>query len=88
MPRRKESVILLLTLDKTNQLHVPNMYPHKLKMIEQLSNRKQTGKNKELLDSLMLKTQGKMNLSVIKQDDEWEDVREEDFDENGQAIKE
>ena len=54
--RRKESVIFLLTLDKTNQLHVPNMYPHKLRMIEQLSNRKQTGKNKELLESLMLKT--------------------------------
>lgn len=64
------------------------MYPHKLKMIEQLSNRKQTGKNKELLDSLMLKTQGKMNLSVIKQDDEWEDVREDDVEDNGQSIKE
>lgn len=74
-------------LDKTNQLHVPNMYPLKQKMIEQLTNRKQNEKNKELLESLTLKNQSKMNLTVIKQDDEWEDVREDDT-ENGQTPKE
>lgn len=68
----------------TNQLHVPNLYPHKQRMIEQLTNRKQTLKNKELLDSLTLKRK----INVIKQDDEWEDVREDDTEDNGTTIKE
>lgn len=62
--------------NRTNQLHLPNLMPHKQKMIEQLTNKKRTEKNQELLDSLMLKNQAKMNLSVVKQDDEWEDCRD------------
>jgi nuclear GTP-binding protein len=57
-------------------------------MIEQLSNKKKSEKTKELLDSLMLKNQSKMNLSVIKQDDDWEDVREFDDVEGGLDPKE
>lgn len=54
------------------------MYPFKQKMIEQLTNKKKTEKNQELLDGLMLKNQNKMQLTVVKEDDEWEDVRDED----------
>ena len=64
------------------------MYPLKQKMIEQLTNKKRTEKNQELLDSLMLKGQSKMELKVIKQDDEWEDVRDIDDGEQGKDPKE
>jgi len=57
--------------------------PHKQKMIEQLTNKKRTEKNQELLDSLMLKNQAKMNIKVIKQDEEWEDCRDLEDNENG-----
>lgn len=61
----------------------------KQKMIEQLNNKKKTQKNQELLDSLMLKNQSKMNLTVVKErDEEWEDVREFDDEEAGQNPKE
>lgn len=53
-------------------------------MIEQLTNKKKTEKTKELLESMMLKNQSKMNLTVIKQDDQWEDVRE--LDDDGQGV--
>lgn len=78
-----------MKLDRTNQLHVPNLFPQKQKMIEQLTNKKQSEKTKELLDSLMLKNQSKMNLTVIKQkDDDWEDVREFDDEVEGMDPKE
>jgi nuclear GTP-binding protein len=58
-------------------------------MIEQLTNKKKNEKTKELLESLMLKNQSKMNLTVIKQKArEWEDVREFDDDGEGTNPKE
>jgi nuclear GTP-binding protein len=63
------------------------MYPLKQRMIEQLTNKKKTAKNQELLDSLMLKNQAKMNINVIKQDDEWEDDRSVNDGENGTDPK-
>lgn len=58
-------------------------------MIEQLTNKKKTAKTRDLLESLQLKNQSKMNLTVIKQKDtDWEDVREFDDDENGTDPKE
>lgn len=78
-----------VTLDRTNQLHVPNLFPQKQKMIEQLTNKKKNEKTKELLESLMLKNQSKMNLTVIKQKDgDWEDVRELEDPEQGVNPKE
>lgn len=65
-------------VNRTNQLHIPNLYPMKQKMIEQLTNKKKTEKNQQLLDSLMLKGQTKMDLTVIREDDDWEDVRDDD----------
>lgn len=59
----------------------------KQRMIEQLTNKKKSEKNQELLDSLMLKNQSKMNLTVIREDDEWSDDRVEDNDGNGQDPK-
>jgi len=70
----------LFNKDRTNQLHVPNLFPHKQRMIEQLTNKKKTLKNQELLESLMLKKQSKTNITVVR-DDDWEDVRELSGDE-------
>lgn len=58
-------------------------------MIEQLTNKKKTEKTRELLESLMLKNQSKMNLSVVRhKDEEWEDAREFDDEEKGADPKE
>lgn len=68
---------------------MPNLFPQKQKMIEQLTNKKKTEKTKELLESLMLKNQSKMNLTVIRQKDEdWEDVRELEDEGQGANPKE
>jgi nuclear GTP-binding protein len=57
-------------------------------MIEQLTNKKKNEQTKELLSNLVLKNQSKMQLSVIKQDDEWEDVRVFEDEEAGLDPKE
>lgn len=76
-------------VNKTNTLHVPNLYPQKQRMIEQLTNKKKNEKNQALLDSLLLKQQSKTALSVVR-DDDWEDVRDlsEDEGDKGQNPKE
>lgn len=67
---------------------MPNLYPQKQKMIEQLTNKKKTERTQELLDNLTLKNQSKMRLTVIKQDDQIEeDVREFNDEENGTDPK-
>jgi nuclear GTP-binding protein len=50
-------------------MHIPNAFPDKQKLIEQLSDKKKNAMTKELLQDLTLKNQSKMQLTVIKQDD-------------------
>lgn len=50
-------------------MHIPNAFPDKQRMIEQLSDKKRSDRTKELLQDLTLKNQSKMQLKVIKEDD-------------------
>ena len=50
-------------------MHIPNAFPDKQRMIEQLTDKKKSDRTKELLQDLTLKNQSKMQLKVIKEDD-------------------
>lgn len=69
-------------------MHVPNQFPDKQRMIEQLTNRKKMEQTKELLENTTLKNQSKMKLTVIKQKDEVDKVREFEDEETPTNLKE
>lgn len=69
-------------------MNVPNLAPQKLKMIEQLTNKKKTLQTKELLEKLTLKNQSKMQLSAPRDDKmNDDDVRDFEDDEMGTDPK-
>ena len=53
---------------RDKELHIPNLYPYKKKMIEHLVNSKQTTHRKKLLEKLALKEKTGINMEVIKED--------------------
>lgn len=65
---------------ESKQLHVPNLYPYKKRMIQQIENQKVTDKRKKMLEKLTLKSKAALtNLEVIKEDPQ---VREKRYLEN------
>lgn len=53
---------------KEKTMHVPNLYPYKMKLIESIENKKQTTERVAMLDKLSLKSKSATNISVIKED--------------------
>jgi len=53
---------------KEKELHVPNLYPYKKKLIEHLQNSKKTAQNKRMLEKLAKKNQLTSNMEVFKED--------------------
>lgn len=53
---------------KAKTMHVPNLYPFKKRMIENIENKKKTVARQKLLDKMALKTKAHSNLSVVKED--------------------
>lgn len=68
-------------------MHIPNSFPDKQKLIEQLSDKKKNAMTKELLQDLTLKNQSKMQLTVIKQDDKKSRITEvREFDDEEKIV--
>jgi hypothetical protein len=54
---------------QSKQLHVPNLYPYKKKMIQQIESQKLTDKRKKMLERLTLKSKASLtNIQVVKED--------------------
>ena len=55
---------------KSKTMHVPNLYPFKRQMIQNIENKKKTAARQRLLDKMALKTKAITNMSIVKEDPE------------------
>lgn len=54
---------------ESKQLHVPNLYPYKKRMIQQIENQKSTDRREKMLAKLTLKSKSAVtNMEIVKED--------------------
>lgn len=53
---------------KSKTLHVPNLYPYKLRLIDNIKNQRMSDSRKKTLEKMALKSKSTLNMSVVKED--------------------
>lgn len=53
---------------RSKELHVPNLYPYKMRLIENIKNQRLNDSRKKTLEKFALKSKASTNLSVVKED--------------------
>lgn len=55
---------------KSKTVHVPNLYPYKLKLIDNIKKQRLSDSRKKTLEKMALKSKSSLNLSVVKENPE------------------
>ena len=53
---------------KSKELHVPNLYPHKIRLIENIKKQRVTDSRKKTLEKMSLKSKAVVNMEIVKDD--------------------